>query len=79
MKIVHLPLKGEYFDQIKEGPKTVEYRRRCRYWRVRLQGATHAKFRRGYSNKETMLFKIVKTEEMRTAFRIQLGERVDEQ
>lgn len=31
-----LPLKGEYFDQIKAGSKTEEYRLVNDYWRARL-------------------------------------------
>lgn len=31
-----LPLKGEYFDQIKAGTKTEEYRLVNDYWRARL-------------------------------------------
>lgn len=31
-----LPLKGEYFDQIRDGSKTEEYRLATDYWRKRL-------------------------------------------
>ncbi len=37
MRTLHLPLKGEYFDQIKAGTKTEEYRLRTNYWRKRLE------------------------------------------
>jgi hypothetical protein len=35
---LHLSLKGEYFDAIKAGTKTEEYRLVTRYWRDRLDG-----------------------------------------
>jgi len=37
-KILHLPLKGVYFHQIKDGTKHFEYRLRTDYWRKRLVG-----------------------------------------
>lgn len=33
-----LPLKREYFEQIKSGEKWFEYRLRNEYWRKRLEG-----------------------------------------
>lgn len=36
--VLYLPLKGEYFDQIKAGTKTVEYRLFNPYWRKRIEG-----------------------------------------
>lgn len=33
-----LPLKGEYFDQIRDGSKTEEYRLVTPYWEKRLIG-----------------------------------------
>lgn len=38
MRRLHLPLKAEYFDAIKAGVKTEEYRRRNPYWQKRLEG-----------------------------------------
>ena len=35
-----LPLKREYFEQIKAGTKNVEYRLSTPYWRRRLVGRT---------------------------------------
>lgn len=35
-----LPLKGEYFDQIKAGTKPEEFRLVTPYWRRRLEGRT---------------------------------------
>lgn len=38
MTILILPLKRQYFDQIKAGTKPYEYRLRNDYWRKRLEG-----------------------------------------
>lgn len=38
MKTLVLPLKKKYFDQIKAGEKTVEYRLYNRHWIRRLHG-----------------------------------------
>lgn len=35
---LHLNLRGEYFDQIKEGTKIFEYRLDREYWRKRIVG-----------------------------------------
>lgn len=37
---LHLPLKREYFDAIRDGQKTEEYRLCTPYWRKRLEGKT---------------------------------------
>lgn len=36
MKVLHLPLKREYFEAIKAGTKTEEYRLCTQYWSMRL-------------------------------------------
>jgi len=36
MGLLHLNLKGEYFDEIKAGTKTEEYRLYNEFWRKRL-------------------------------------------
>lgn len=36
MKVLHLPLKREYFEAIKAGTKTEEYRLCTEYWAKRL-------------------------------------------
>ena len=53
MKILHLTLKKKWFDLIKSGQKTEEYREIKPYWTKRLVGIhyTHIKFRNGYSKK----------------------------
>lgn len=38
MKTLTLPLKREYFEAIKDGSKTEEYRLCTPYWRKRLVG-----------------------------------------
>lgn len=45
-----LPLKGEYFDQIKAGTKPEEFRLVTPYWRRRLEGRTYDRIEltRGY-------------------------------
>lgn len=37
-RVLILPLKGIYFDQIKSGEKPEEYREATPYWEKRLQG-----------------------------------------
>ncbi len=48
-----LALKGEYFDQIKAGTKTEEYRLVTRYWIRRLEGRNYKRLilTRGYPNR----------------------------
>ncbi|SFB74710.1 hypothetical protein SAMN05216344_102216 [Polaromonas sp. OV174] len=41
MKTLTLPVKGIYFDQIKAGTKTEEYRLITPHWRKRLEGRTY--------------------------------------
>ncbi|MFS2049745.1 ASCH domain-containing protein [Variovorax sp. Varisp41] len=36
--MLHLPLKREYFEQIRDGKKRFEYRLRTPYWCRRLEG-----------------------------------------
>lgn len=38
MAILTLPVKGEYFDKIKAGEKTEEYRLCTSYWKKRIEG-----------------------------------------
>jgi hypothetical protein len=38
-----LPLKGCYFDAIRDGTKPEEYRLRTPYWRKRLEGRTYGR------------------------------------
>ena len=50
MSTLHLPMKGEYFDQIKAGTKPDEFRLANDYWRKRLVGRTYdlIELTRGY-------------------------------
>jgi hypothetical protein len=41
MKDLILPLKAEYFHQIRSGEKTEEFRLCTPYWRKRLEGRTY--------------------------------------
>lgn len=36
--VLYLPLKREYFEQIRDGQKSFEYRLCTRYWKTRLVG-----------------------------------------
>ncbi len=49
-----LPLKGIYFDQIKAGEKTEEYRLVTSYWIRRLEGRRYGRIilTRGYPKKD---------------------------
>lgn len=38
---LHLALKAEYFDAIRDGTKPDEFRLRTEYWRKRLEGRTY--------------------------------------
>lgn len=40
-RVLHLPLKGEYFDQIASGEKVEEYRLRTTFWHKRIVGRTY--------------------------------------
>lgn len=54
MSILHLPLKGAYFDQIQAGTKAEENRLVTPYWRKRLEGReyTGIVLTRGYPKAE---------------------------
>jgi hypothetical protein len=54
--IIHLILKGKWYDMIKSGEKKEEYREITDYWKRRLEGESVyvVIFHRGYTNKETM-------------------------
>jgi len=41
MKTLHLPLKREYFEAIRDGTKTEEFRLVTPYWVRRLAGRTY--------------------------------------
>lgn len=43
MKMLTLPLKREYFEAIRDGTKTEEYRKATPYWRKRLEGRSYGR------------------------------------
>jgi len=51
--MLHLNLLREFFAQIAEGTKRIEYRSRTPYWRTRLEGRRYdvIQFRNGYATK----------------------------
>ena len=55
--ILHLNLKGEYFDAIKSGDKVEEYREYNDYWKKRLEGRDYRiiHIKRGYPKKDDHL------------------------
>lgn len=67
-KILHLTLKKKYFEQIKTGEKTSEYRLYKPYWKIRLMNKDGSfkhfdlvLFRNGYNaDAPKMLVEIVK-------------------
>lgn len=54
MSDLTLSLKGEYFDQIKAGTKTEEFRLCTEYWKKRLEGRTYDRIvlTRGYPKRD---------------------------
>ncbi|MGH6961347.1 MAG: hypothetical protein ACREE7_12740 [Dongiaceae bacterium] len=54
MRTLTLPLKGEYFDQIKAGTKPEEFRLATPYWRRRLEGQRYDRVQltRGYPRRD---------------------------
>ena len=50
MKPLHLNLKGEYFDAIRDGTKLFEFRVRNAFWCKRLEGQqfSQIQIKRGY-------------------------------
>lgn len=51
--VLHLPLKGEYFDAIKSGEKPVEYRLANDYWKRRIEDREYSEIHltKGYPSK----------------------------
>ena len=50
VNLIVIPLNGEYFDLIKKGDKTEEYRLTTKYWKKRLVNRNYREivFTRGY-------------------------------
>ena len=56
-RILHLNLRGVYFDLIERGLKKTEYRNYTTYWRRRLEGRDYdvIRFRNGYATKAPVM------------------------
>lgn len=56
-----LPLKGVYFDQIKSGEKTLEYRAATPFWEKRLVGREYDRviLTRGYPRRDDAARRLV--------------------
>lgn len=61
MKDLILPVKGIYFDQIKDGSKLFEYRLVTPYWVKRIEGKTYRNVivTRGYPKRDDAERRIV--------------------
>lgn len=61
MSDLTLSLKGEYFDQIKAGTKTEEFRLYTEYWKKRLEGRTYDRIvlTRGYPKRDDIERRLV--------------------
>lgn len=61
MPTLTLALKGEYFDAIKAGTKTEEFRLLTQYWRRRLDGRTYDRIEltRGYPKRDDTARRLV--------------------
>ncbi|MDR6453939.1 ASCH domain-containing protein [Variovorax paradoxus] len=60
-RTLHLPLKGEYFDQIKAGTKPEEYRLCTPFWGKRLMGRNYdtITLTRGYPSRDDTARRLV--------------------
>jgi hypothetical protein len=77
-RTLDLPIDRIFFDQIRAGTKTEEFRARTEHWKVRLEGReyTEIRFRAGYkpdSPKMYVEFKGVKKPWFKGHYAIQLG------
>ena len=86
-RVLFLILTEYWFDKIKSGEKTHEYREARDYWNIRLAGKRfdHVCFRRGYKSKEKMIFTVKSIERKQNipndlnlpdVWDIELGERI---
>ena len=73
--MIHLNLKVCWWDLIKSGEKTVEYRNATDFYRKRLEGRNKVCFHRGYTN-TTMTFWIEIVMEIGGLIHIYLGEKI---
>lgn len=61
MRTLTLPLKAEYFDEIKAGAKTEEFRLVTPYWRKRIEGRTYdyVQLTKGYPKRSDMSRRLI--------------------
>lgn len=61
-RVLTIPLKGIYFDQIQSGEKCEEYRLATDYWRKRLEGREYDRIvlTRGYPKAEDHARRLIK-------------------
>lgn len=61
-RVLTIPLKGVYFDQIEAGEKHEEYRKVTDYWRKRLEGREYDRIvlTRGYPKADDHSRRLVK-------------------
>lgn len=62
MRSLHLPLKREYFNAVRDGSKKVEYRVWDDYWRKRIEGKSFDRIvlTLGYPKKDDMNRRLVR-------------------
>ena len=77
-RVLHLVLKGEYYDAIERGEKKCEYRDNTPYWRKRIleKDPSIVVFHRGYTN-QTMAFWIAYKVVLPDQIEIVLGGRIE--
>jgi len=78
IEVLHLVLKGKYYDAIERGEKRCEYRDNTPYWRKRIleKDPNVVVFHRGYTN-QTMAFRIACKVVLPDRIVIVLGDRID--
>jgi hypothetical protein len=80
METLSLNLHRNFFSQILDGTKKVEYRNRTDYWKRRLKSKkyTHIRFRNGYQTvAPEMLVRLRKLVEKDDCFELHLAEIVE--
>ena len=80
-KFLYLTLYREYFDQIRSGLKTEEYRDRSKYWIARLRNKCYdfVFFRNGYGRNRPWIIcecRGIRELEVRDMFAVSLGKIV---
>ena len=83
MKVLHLSLHKQWFDEILSGKKKIEYRKITKYWNKRLEGKTfdHIHFVNGYGKDKPWmnveLLRIEKDDAYYDEYQLHLGEIID--